>query len=78
MFKQCSIRELAKVIDGSWDNVYFGARPYLDAMHELESIDDDYYLDSGKSIVVYFLSNAQTWRGQTAREVKAELKRRCK
>jgi len=78
MFKHCSIKELAQVIDATWGNVYFGARPYLDAMHELENIDDNYYLDSGKSVVLYFLANAQTWRGQTAREVKAELKRRCK
>jgi len=35
-------------------------------------------LDSGKSIVSYFLANAGQWRGEVAKEVKAELKRRVK
>jgi hypothetical protein len=48
--------------------------PYLDAMRSLNSINDDYYSDSAKTIVIYFLSNATTWRGDTARQVKAELK----
>jgi len=30
-------------------------------------------MDSGDSIVRYFLSNASTWRGETARRVKKEL-----
>jgi hypothetical protein len=32
-------------------------------------------MDTGKSIVLYFLSNAGTWRGETAKRVKAELKK---
>ena len=36
--------------------------------------DGKYFLDDWTSIVVYFLSNAQTWRGDVAREVKKELK----
>lgn len=73
-----SIRELAMIISNDWENPYFGAVPYLDAMHSLESIDDKFGYDDGKEIVLYFLSNANTWRGPTAREVKAELKKRCK
>ena len=30
--------------------------------------------DDGGSIVLYFLSNATTWRGEDARRIKAELK----
>jgi hypothetical protein len=41
----------------------------------LDSINDSYYLDSAKSIVAYFLSNAATWRGDKAREIKLELKK---
>ncbi len=55
-------------------NVWFGAVPYLDAMHQLDSIQDKYLWDSAESIVLYFLSNAQTWRGPDARRIKAELK----
>ena len=69
-----SIKEIAKEIKADWKKVYFGAVPYLDAMQTLNSIEDNYIYDSGKSIVRYFLANAQSWRGDTARRVKAELK----
>ena len=52
----------------------FYAAPYLVAMRELDKITDKYLLDSGRSIVLYFLSNASTWRGETARRIKLELK----
>lgn len=68
------LHEVATEIRADWDRVYFGAVPYLDAMAGLDSIDDSFFLDSARSIVRYFLSNATTWRGETARRVKAELK----
>ena len=52
---------------------YPAAWPYLDAMATLDSIQDKYYLDTGRSIVLYFLANAGTWRGETARRIKKEL-----
>jgi len=66
--------EIAAEIRKDWKKVYFGAVPYLDAMQTLNNITDNYYQDSGNSIVLYFLCNASTWRGDTARRVKAELK----
>ena len=68
------INTIAKEIKADWKKVYFGAVPYLNAMQALHSIDDDFHYDSGKSVVRYFLANAGTWRGDTARRVKAELK----
>jgi hypothetical protein len=65
---------IANEIARDWSKPYFGAVPYLGAMRTLGSIGDDYGYDSGKSIVLYFLANAGTWRGETARRVKAELK----
>lgn len=50
------------------------AEPYISAMSDLSSIDDNYMFDSAKSIVLYFLANAQSWRGEAARRIKAELK----
>ena len=50
------------------------AQPYLEAMQYLTTINDDYYLDSGRSVVLYFLSNAASWRGDDARRIKKELK----
>lgn len=67
--------DIATEIKKDWGaKVYFGAVPYLQAMATLNSIKDNYYEDSGKSIVAYFLSNATTWRGETAKRIKAELK----
>lgn len=74
--KAMPLFEIARVIRRDWQKVYFGAVPYLDAMDSLRSITDNYGLDSGKEIVLYFLANAQTWKGPIARQVKAELKRR--
>lgn len=68
------VYEIANEIRRDWKKPYFGAVPYLDAMHSLNSVTDKYYEDSGKSVVLYFLSNANTWRGDTAKRVKAELK----
>ena len=65
---------IAREISTDWKKPYFGAVPYLDAMRQLNSIHGEFYNDSAKSIVAYFLANASTWRGDTARRVKAELK----
>ena len=70
-----SLKVIASEIKSDWSNVYFGAVPYLDAMSQLDLITEKYYEDSAKSIVLYFLSNATTWRGEVARRVKAELKK---
>jgi hypothetical protein len=77
-YSELSISEMARVIKGDWKKIYFGAVPYLDAMGTLNSVDDNYYLNSGKSIVLCFLANSNTWRGEIAREVKKELKKRIK
>lgn len=69
-----SLSDIAREIRSDWSNPYFGAVPYLDALSSLDSVSDRYGFDSAKDIVIYFLSNATTWRGDTARRVKAELK----
>ena len=68
-----TISEIAREIKSDWNKVYFGAAPYLNAMQELETIDDNYGMDSADSIIRYFLCNAKTWKGETAKRVKAEL-----
>ena len=70
--------EIARDIRKSWPNVWFGAKPYLEAMSSLDKITDNYGFDSGKSIVLYFLSNAAQFKGEDARRIKAELKAICK
>ena len=54
--------------------MYFAAAPYLDAMESLDSVEDMFFFDSGYEIVGRFLSNAKTWKGETAKRIKAELR----
>ena len=68
------INHIAGEIEADWVKVNYAAQPYLDAMFRLQSIDEDYGYDTGRSVVVYFLSNASSYRGETARKLKAELK----
>jgi hypothetical protein len=73
-----TINELAIIIYDDWKPVNYAAKPYLDAMTSLESVKDNYGADSGYSVVAYFLANAGTWKGDVARAVKTELKKRLK
>ena len=67
------LSEIAREIRKDWKKPYFGAVPYIEAMETLNSIDDNYFYDSGSSIVAYFLANAGTWRGEKAKEIKKLL-----
>lgn len=73
-----SISTIAREIEADWSKigkgVNYAAKPYLDAMKSLDKISDDYGADTGKSVVLYFLSNASSYRGETAKRLKAELK----
>lgn len=81
--KTFSISQIATFICIDWvdaktrkSKVNYAAKPYLDAMHSLIHINDRYMNDTGDSVVRYFLCNASSWRGDIAKAVKAELKRR--
>lgn len=69
-----SIRSIALDIRKDWVKVNYAAKPYLDAMLELDSINDKYGFDNARSIILYFLSNASSFRGERAKALKAELK----
>lgn len=66
--------EIAYEIDEDWDAVYFGAKPHLRAMFFITDINSMYGNDSAREIVLRFLSNARSWKGSKAREIKLELK----
>jgi hypothetical protein len=40
----------------------------------IDQIEDTYGLDSAEGIVLRFLCAAQTWRGEKARKIKADLR----
>ena len=69
-----TLSQIAREIRTDWKNPYFGAVPYIEAMSTLQTLDDQYYYDDATSVVLYFLSNASTWKGEVAKRVKAELK----
>jgi hypothetical protein len=71
---QRPIFEIAEEISSNWEKPYFGAKPYLEAMHTLVDMESRYYAEDAKGIILYFLANASTWKGETARRIKAELK----
>jgi len=72
------IYEIAAEVKKDWKKPFFGAVPYLDAMFSLDDIRNSYGEDSGKSIVAYFLANASGWKGEVARNIKAELNKMLK
>ena len=65
---------IANEIARDWTKPYFGAVPYLGAMRTLDNMRSTYGYDDAQSIVAYFIANAGTWKGETARRVKAELR----
>jgi hypothetical protein len=77
-FSTLSINQIATLIRRTWTNVNYAAKPYLDAMSCFNSVNDSYGMDTGKSVVLYFLCNASSYRGETARQVKRELNKRVK
>jgi hypothetical protein len=72
-----SLSSIAREIVRDWKNINYAAKPYLCAMQTMGDIRESYGYDSGKSVVLYFLSNASAWRGETAKRIKAELKAMC-
>lgn len=69
------IYEIARDIKKAWGpKVNYAAKPYLDAMMSIDKASDSYGCDSAKSIVLYFLGNANSFRGDAAKALKAELK----
>ena len=68
------IYKIAADILNDWPAPYFGARPYLAAMLTINNELENYGQDTAKNIILYFLSNASSYRGSKAKELKKELK----
>lgn len=69
-----SLAEISADIKANWKNVSPYAAPYLTAMSTMHVPGANYLLDSEKSVILYFLSNASSWRGAEAKRIKDELK----
>lgn len=68
------LRVIAAEIRDYWNPVHPYAAPYVNAMATMDSTNDPFGADPGKEIVLRFLVNAATWRGEAARRIKAELR----
>lgn len=71
-FQPRPLSVIAAQIQQLWPNPGH-AKPYLEMMLGLKNMQDRVGLDSAPSVVAYFLTNARTWRGPMARQIKAEL-----
>lgn len=69
-----TLREIAREIRREWKNIPPDALECLIPMYQLDSVNDYFMLDDGKSIVLYFLARSGGFRGDAARRIKAELK----
>jgi hypothetical protein len=70
-----TIGAIATEIAADWGGkVNYAAKPYLAAMRYLRDSDSKYGAEDSESVVVYFLSNASTYRTAKAKGLKAELK----
>jgi len=76
--ERVTVSEIAHAIAKDWTNVSPYAADYLNAMKEIRSVEDNYYADSAKSVILYFLANAGSYRGDNARSYKALLKEMVK
>jgi hypothetical protein len=72
------INQIAQDIKREWKTVNYAAKPYLSAMFELTDKNSRCGYDSAKGIILYFLSNASSFRGPIAKELKNELKQHIK
>ena len=68
---------IAIEIRAHWEKPSQGAKPYLDRMYSLTSMECD-GMNDPEMIVLGFLSNARTFRGEKAIELKTELKNMIK
>ena len=68
------VSDVAADIRKAWPKVNYAAKAYLEAMETMSTMDKPYYEDSAQSVILYFLSNASTFRGEDAKRLKAELK----
>ena len=76
-FSKYTLSELSDVILDDWGgSISPQAYPYAEAMADVETLDDMYELDPATLIVANFLSNSETWKSDTAYNVRKELQAR--
>jgi hypothetical protein len=72
------LHAIAADIFVDWKTISPHALPYVQAMSTMCGIGTKYFNDDGRDIVLRFLCNATSWRGEVARNIKKELKEMLK
>lgn len=67
--------EIAGDIEEDWDSITPEASEWLEAMATMTSITEPYYTGTGRFVVSKFLATSQGWRGDTATDIKDELRK---
>ena len=72
--EKMTLSQIADLISNSWNNMPLKIDEYVEAMSQIESIEDKYGdYETGAEIVTYFLANAKSWQGDIAKDVKQHL-----
>jgi hypothetical protein len=58
----------------SWQSKFYTAVPYINALRYTDKLTDAVGCEDAKTQVLYMLGNLQTYRGETAKRIKSELK----
>jgi hypothetical protein len=66
--------DIAKDVRKDWKTINPVANEYLKGLESMQTIKDMYGLEYGDMVVAQFLDKAIGWRGEVARQIKAELK----
>ena len=75
-FSKMKLSQIADVIISNWrDDISPRAWPYVEAMMNLDTMDDVYGSAPASSIVTHFLVNAGNWKTETAKKVKKVLRK---
>lgn len=78
-YSEMTLFQISDVIYEDWGReMPFKAHRYVEAIANLDNLDDVFGADSGNTIVAYFLENAKDWRGETARDIKKVLNKMLK
>lgn len=68
---------ITKEVRKNWSSPYIGATPWLMYMSNIysDNLNTEYQGVMGREAVTEFLDNADTWEGEVATKIKAELKK---
>ena len=69
-----TISSIMADVKKAWAKPNFAAVPYIAALSTLRTVNDVYIHEDARSLILYFLSNASSFRGPQAKALKAELR----